>query len=64
MSLVQNGGCDDLKYRLLATLEGYGEFRQRELYKRLEKLDVMRRLRVCTFRLISTKRKILPFNVP
>jgi hypothetical protein len=62
MSLVQNDGCDDLK--LLATLEGYGEFRQRGLNARLEKLGVMRRLSVCTFRLISTKRKSPSFKVP
>jgi hypothetical protein len=64
MSLVQDDGCDDLKYRPLATLEGYGEFRQRGHNTRLEKLDVMRRLSICTFRLISTKRKRLPSNVP
>jgi len=44
MSLVQNDGCDDLKYRLLATLEVYGEFGERGHNTRLEKLGVMRRL--------------------
>lgn len=44
MSLVQNDGCDDLKYKLLATLEGYGEFGQRGHNTRLEKLGVMGRL--------------------
>jgi len=63
MSLVQNDGCDDLKYRLLATLEGFGEFRQRGHNTRLKELGVMR-LSICTFRLISTKRKSPPFNVP
>lgn len=61
---MQNDGCDDLKYTLLASLEGYGEFRQRGHNTRLEKLGVMRRLSICTFRRITTKRKSPPFNVP
>jgi hypothetical protein len=64
MPLVQNDGCDDLKYRLVATLEGYGEFRHGGHNTMLEKLGVMRRLSVCTLRHISTKRKSPPFNVP
>jgi len=61
MSLVENDGCDDLKYRLL---EGYGEFRERGHNTRLEELGVMSWLSICTFRLISTEKKSPPFNVP